>query len=246
MSVRVTFLGTGDAFNSGGRCHASYLVSTPSTSVLLDCGATALKGLKSAGIAARDLDTIFISHLHGDHFAGVPFILLDSVYDQRRTRALTVVGPPGTETRLLELYRCLYRDLSEHPHPFPLEFVEVMPGKQQQVGAVDVLPFRVPHQQNHISLGYRVLIEGKTVLYSGDTGWTEDLVTQSQSTDLFICECCYFETRTDFHLDYPRLAENASRFGCRRLVLTHIGREVLAHKSELHLELAHDGLVVEL
>lgn len=246
MSVQVTFLGAGDAFNSGGRCHASYLVTAPGTRVLLDCGATALKALKGAGIAARDLDTIFVSHLHGDHFAGIPFIVLDSIYDQRRTQPLTIVGPPNTETRIRELYRCLYRELSEYPLPFALEFIEVMPGTPQRVGAFDILPFRVPHQQNHVSLGYRLTIEDKTVVYSGDTGWTEDLVTQSQGADLFICECCYFETRTEYHLDYPRIAENASRFGSRRLVLTHIGREVLAHKSELRLELAHDGLVVDL
>lgn len=246
MSVKVTFLGAGDAFNSGGRCHASYLVGGPGTLFLLDCGATALKALKSAGFAARDLDTIFISHLHGDHFAGIPFIMLDSIYDQPRNRPLTIVGPPGTEARVHELYRCLYRELSEHPLPYALQFIEVTPATTQQVGSVTVLPFRVPHQQNHISLGYRVTLEGKTVVYSGDTGWTEDLVTQSQGADLFICECCYFGTRTDFHLDYPRIAENASRFGSRRMVLTHIGREVLARKSEVTLELAHDGLVVDL
>jgi ribonuclease BN (tRNA processing enzyme) len=104
----------------------------------------------------------------------------------------------------------------------------------------------VPHQQIDISLGYRVTVGGKTILYSGDTGWTEDLVVQSRDTDLFICECSYFETRRDFHLDYPHIAEHASRFGCRRLVLTHIGREVLARKNEITHEIAHDGLVVEL
>jgi ribonuclease BN (tRNA processing enzyme) len=246
LSVQVTFLGAGDAFNSGGRCHASYLISAPGTLALLDCGATALKALKGAGIAARDLDSILISHLHGDHFAGIPFIILDSIYDQPRQRPLTIVGPPNTESRVRELYRCLYRELSEYPLPFSLEFIEVMPDVRQKVGPIDLLPFRVPHQQKHVSLGYRVMLEGKTVVYSGDTGWTEDLVTQSQGADLFICECCYFETRTEYHLDYPRIAEHAHRFGSRRLVLTHIGREVLAHTNELQHELAHDGLVVEL
>ena len=110
----------------------------------------------------------------------------------------------------------------------------------------DVLPFRVPHQESEVSLGLRLRMGGKTVLYSGDTGWTEDLVAQSGDTDLFICECCFFETRVDFHLDYPRLAENRHRFGCKRMVLTHLGREVLQHRDELTLELAHDGLVVDL
>jgi ribonuclease BN (tRNA processing enzyme) len=246
VSVRVTFLGAGDAFNSGARCHASYLVSAPSTRLLLDCGATALMALKRCGTSPGDIDAVFVSHLHGDHFSGVAFLLLESVYESQRRRPLTIVGPPGTQARLEELYRCLYRELACRPLPFELRFVEVNPSHPVSIGSASLLPFRVPHQQNEISLGVRLSIDGKTILYSGDTGWTEELVTQSQGTDLFICECCYFETRVDFHLDYPRIAENAARFGCRRLVLTHIGREVLARRNEVTLELAHDGLVVEL
>jgi ribonuclease BN (tRNA processing enzyme) len=84
------------------------------------------------------------------------------------------------------------------------------------------------------------------VLYSGDTGWTEALVTQSQGVDLFICECCFYETRVDFHLDYPRLAAQRHRFGCERLVLSHCGREVLAHREDIAEVIASDGLVVDL
>lgn len=246
MSVRVTFLGAGDAFNSGGRCHSCYLVSAPSACVLLDCGPTALMALKRGGGCVADIDAVFISHLHGDHFAGIPFLLLESLYETRRQRPLTVVGPPGTKERILDLYRAMYRELASRTLPFAFDCIEVTPGQPQRIGAVTLLTFRVPHQEHEISLGLRLTVDGKTILYSGDTGWTEDLVTHSQGADLFICECCYYETQVDFHLDYPRLAAQAGRFGCRRLVLTHVGREVLARRDKLALEIANDGLVVEL
>jgi ribonuclease BN (tRNA processing enzyme) len=108
-----------------------------------------------------------------------------------------------------------------------------------------VEPFRVPHQEKEISLGLRVSIAGRTLLYSGDTGWTEELITHSQDTDLFICECCFFETRRSFHLDYPRIAEHHARFGTQRLILTHLGREVLARRNEVEIEVAAEGLVVD-
>jgi len=111
---------------------------------------------------------------------------------------------------------------------------------------VRVAPFRVPHQEKDISLAFRVSLAGRTILYSGDTGWTEVLVEQSQGTDLFICECCSFETRMSMHLDYPRLAENRSRFGTKRMILTHLGREMQARRSEVVIELATDGLTVDL
>jgi ribonuclease BN (tRNA processing enzyme) len=246
MSVSVTFVGSGDAFNAAGRCHSCYLVRASSTSFLLDCGPTVLLGLQQAGLTANEVDAVLVSHLHGDHFAGLPFLFLAWLYESPRNRPVTVVGPRGTEQRVRELYRAMYRDLSSRPMPFQVVFAEVDPGEVRTVGQIELLPFQVPHQQNDVSLGFRLVVDGKTITYSGDTGWTEELVIQSQGADLFICECCFFETRVDFHLDYPRIFENHHRFGCRRLVLSHIGSEVHARRSDLTLELAHDGLTVDL
>jgi ribonuclease BN (tRNA processing enzyme) len=246
VAVRVAFLGSGDAFNARARCHAGYLLSAPSTTMLLDCGPTTPLAMRRDGLSADALDAILISHLHGDHFAGLPFLFLTYIFDAPRQRPLTVVGPPGTKARVQDLYRAMYRDLSTRPLPFAVRYVEVTGGQRTALGAVDLMPFAVPHQQTELSLGYRLTVDGTAILYSGDSGWTEALVTHSRGTDLFICECCYYETRTDFHLDYPRIAENRARFGCRRLILTHLGREVLAHEAEIAEQLARDGLVVEL
>jgi ribonuclease BN (tRNA processing enzyme) len=245
VAVRVTFLGTGDAFNARGRCHASYLIAAPSSTILLDCGPSTLLAMNRDGQSPEVLDAIVLSHLHGDHFAGLPFFFLHFIFDAPRKRPLTIVGPPGTEARVYDLYRAMYRDLSSQTMPFALQFVEATAGLHTAVGPIDLLPFAVPHQQTEISLGYRLAADGKTILYSGDSGWTEALVTQSRSTDLFICECCFFETRVDFHLDYPRIAENRARFGSRRLVLTHVGREVLSRRDEIPEEIGHDGLVID-
>jgi len=246
VSVTVRFLGTGDAFNTRARCHASYLVTAPSATVMLDCGPSALLAMHRDGISVETIDAVFLSHLHGDHFAGLPFLFLSWIFETPRTRPLTIVGPPGTEVRTQELFRAMYRDVSARILPFTVHYVEVTGGARIAVGAVDLLPFAVPHQPTETSLGFRLSVDGKVLLYSGDTGWTEALVTQSQGADLFICECCFYETRFDFHLDYPRIAEQRARFGCRRLVLTHIGREVLARRDEITEELASDGLVLEL
>ena len=224
MAVRVSFLGTGDAFNARARCHASYLIRAPSITLLLDCGPSTLLAMKRDGHSIDAVDAVVVSHLHGDHFAGLPFFFLTYIFDAPRQRPLTIVGPPGTEARVRDLYRAMYRDLSSRPMPFELRFVEVSAGQRTTLGPVELLPFEVPHQETEISLGYRLTLDGKTILYSGDSGWTEALVTQSRGTDLFICECCFYETRVAFHLDYPRIAENRHRFGCRRLVLTHVGR----------------------
>jgi ribonuclease BN (tRNA processing enzyme) len=241
----VRFLGTGDAFSTAGRHQAGYLVHNRDHAFLLDCGSSTLTAMKRDGIDPSALDAILLSHLHGDHFAGLPYFFLQFTYDTPRQRPLHIAGPPGTEERVRALFRAVYKELAGKTLPFPLVFTEMPPGVGVDVCGIHVEPFRVPHQEHDISLALRVSVANRTVLYSGDTGWTEDLVRHSQGADLFICECCYFETRVDFHLDYPRLAEHRQRFGATRMILTHLGREVLARRGEITIDLATDGLVVE-
>ncbi len=243
--MRITVLGAGDAFCSGGRRHSGYLVETDNTGFLLDCGPTTLLALKTLNIPADRIDFVAISHLHGDHFGGLPFLFLEYLFEHPRSRPLHIAGPPGTKDRVWALHRAMYRELSERPMCFPLEFYEMPPGQPQTLYGVELFPFRVPHQEKDISLGFRVAVDGKALLYSGDCGWNEDLVRYSQGTNLFICECCYFQSQTTFHISYPQLASQNHRFGCKRLLLSHIGREVLERIDEVTLECAHDGLVVE-
>ncbi len=245
--MRVTVLGAGDAFCNGGRRQSGYLVETESVGFLLDCGATTLLGLKALGIAAERIDFIAISHLHGDHFGGLPFLFLEYTYEKLRTKPLLIVGPPGIEERVRSLHSVMYRDLAARGDPFPLQFREFTPERAESVLGVRFLPFRVPHQENDISFGYRAAVDGKEILYSGDCGWNQGLVTHSQGTDLFICECCYFSSLTAFHVSYPQVAQAHQRgeLGCKRLVLSHIGREVLERLDEITIECAHDGLVID-
>jgi ribonuclease BN (tRNA processing enzyme) len=243
--MRITVLGAGDAFSSGGRRQSSYLVESGGRGFLLDCGTTTLLGLKILGVTAERVDFVAISHLHGDHFGGLPFLFLEYLYEKPRARPLMIAGPPGTEERVWTLHRAMYRELAERPIPFPLQFHELTPGQAETLGGVELFPFRVPHQEKDVSLGYRVKVGGKALLYSGDCGWNEDLVRYSQGTDLFICECCYFHTQTSFHVSYPQIAAQRGRLGCKRLLLSHIGREVLERINEVAIECAHDGLVVE-
>lgn len=245
-AVRVVFLGSGDAFSAGGRHQAGYLVSGPDGTVLLDCGASTLAAMKQGNIDPGRVDHIVISHLHGDHFAGIPFLLLAYTFEQPRQRPLAIAGPPGIEARARMLFSTVYKEIAARPLPFALQFTELAPGVATALGSLRIVPFAVPHQEKELSLGFGIEVGGRRIVYSGDTGWTEDLIVQSDHADLFICECCYFETRQPFHLDYPRLAEHRRRFTAKRMILSHLGQEVLARRRDIEMELASDGLVVEI
>lgn len=244
--MRVTVLGSGDAFGSGGRRQSAYLVESGGRSFLLDAGPTVLAALKDAGVGSAAIDFVVISHLHGDHFAGVVFMVMEYLFEVPRDRELLVIGPEGLESRVMDLFEAMYKEASRRPLTFPLRFRTMQAGEEIDVRGVRIGSFAVPHQLHEASHGYRVTHEGKVVVYSGDSGWTEEFVRQTKGADLFLCECCYWDTKVDFHVNYPDFERNAPRLGARRVVLTHLGREVLPRLGELRTEAASDGLVIEL
>jgi len=243
---RVVCLGTGDAYSAGGRHQAAYLVQSAGASMLIDCGAGTLASMKRHGLAVEPIGTILISHCHGDHFAGLPFLFLEYVYMEPRTRPLRIVGPPEVEERVRLIFRVMYPDAGSKPLPYEVQFIEAQPGEPLTFDGFRVEAFRVPHLEHPPSYGYEIGCGEKRIVYSGDTGWTEDLLVHTRGADLFLCECSFFETRLPTHLDYPRILENLGRFGSKRILLTHLGQEVLERKSEIALEMAQDGLVVTL
>ncbi|MFQ5902259.1 MAG: MBL fold metallo-hydrolase [Candidatus Binatia bacterium] len=244
--MKLHILGCGDAFGSGGRNNSGYLVEAGDRLFLLDCGPTTLLSMKRAGFNPRRLDAIFLSHLHGDHCGGVPFFLLDYLYENPRDRPLQVAGPPGTEERVRGLFQLMFGDTSEPKELPPTLFHVLEPERQETIGGVQVFPFRVPHQVREVSLGLKVTCQGKQLLYSGDSAWTDLFVTHAQGVDLFICECCFFDRDTPDHMNYQRIQENLSRLECKKLILTHMGEEMLAHRAKLPIKTADDGMVVEI
>jgi ribonuclease BN (tRNA processing enzyme) len=244
--VRLTVLGSGDAYGSGGRLHSAYLVESPDATFLLDCGPTVLQGLKRAGRDPGAVDFVLLSHLHGDHFGGLPFLFLEYQYETLRTRPLAVYGPTDTERRVRAAYAALYEKTSREPARCPVRYEALTAGRARAIGAVHVTPFAVPHVSDLLSLGFRIDVAGRSILYSGDSSWTEDFIARSRGVDLFLCECSTYETRLDIHISYPEIAARAAELGCRRLVLSHLGSEPLRRLGELSLECARDGMTLDL
>ena len=115
--VTITFAGSGDAFGSGGRFQACIHLRQPAgPPVLLDCGASSLAALKRCDLDPGEVAAVFVSHLHGDHFGGLPFLVLDGQFSHR-TRPLSVIGPPGTGKRLHAAMECLFPGSSAAPAP---------------------------------------------------------------------------------------------------------------------------------
>jgi len=243
--VKVVFVGTSDAFGAGGRRQSAIFVETPGGGgVLLDCAPTTASGLVALGIERQAIDVIALSHFHADHFAGVPQLVLASMYEDRRRRPLVVAGPPGVEARVRAAADAIGHGLAGRELPFELRFVELPPDEVVDVGPARLATFPVHHQPETCPHGLRLEAGGRTIAYSGDTGWFDALPARLRSADLAICECTFLAPSFEYHLDYETLAERASRFECGRLVLTHLGPAMAEQRGRLAHETADDGLAL--
>src|SRR5215213_4062277 len=118
-SMRLQVLGCGDAFGSGGRFNTCFQVSSDQTSFLLDCGASSLIAMRRFGVDPNSIQTILTSHLHGDHFGGLPFLLLDAHFVSYRRDPLTIAGPPTLTARLHVLREIMFPGSADTALRFP-------------------------------------------------------------------------------------------------------------------------------
>src|SRR5215213_129862 len=135
--VRLIFAGSGDAFGNGGRFQTCFVLEGGGDPMLIDCGATSLTALKRMGLEPNDIAAVALTHLHGDHFGGLPFLVLDGQF-RRRERPLVIAGPPGTRERVEAAMDLLFPGSTATRRRFDLEWVEIAGGERADVGPARV------------------------------------------------------------------------------------------------------------
>jgi ribonuclease BN (tRNA processing enzyme) len=240
----VVFIGTSDAFGAGGRRQSAILVRVASGALLLDCGATTGSGLDALGIARDEIDTILVSHFHADHFAGIPLLLLAMLYEDERRHPLRIAGPRQVERRVRELATAMGHGLEKRDFSFPIEFREMLPGQALEIGPVRAHAFQTHHTPDSHPHGLLLQSGRERIAYSGDTGWFDGLPRAVAGSELFISECTYRRAGFEYHLNLETLEARRGDFDCGRMVLTHLGAEMVERRCSF--ETADDGLKLRL
>lgn len=247
--MKLTVVGCGDAFGSGGRLQTCYHVEAAGTRFLIDCGASALIGMNRQRLDPNAVETIFITHLHGDHFAGLVWWLVHAQHVAKRTQPLVVVGPVGIEARFTAAAEALFPGSPAATRRYNLSFVEWSRQQPLSVGSITATPFEVSHPSGAPPYALRFEADGKVLSFTGDTEWTESVVSAGHRADLYIMECFQFDGAPRFHMSWRTIERNLERIAANRVMLTHMAEPMLARRHEItdpRIVLAEDGLILDI
>jgi ribonuclease BN (tRNA processing enzyme) len=246
--MRLTIVGCGDAFGSGGRSNTCFVLETAKATLAVDFGASAFPALKKHGIDPNRIDGVVLSHLHGDHFGGLPFFLLDGQFLAQRTKPLLIAGPPGTKARLDSLLEVFFPKSTGSKWKFDWSVKEIPVGTPDKVLEHSIVTAEVIHRSGAPSTALRLSDGTKTFAYSGDTEWTDALLAIARDADLFICECYGAVGTITGHLTWETLKPRLADLAARQMMLTHMNPTMLVKLADVRqsgLQVAEDGMVLE-
>jgi ribonuclease BN (tRNA processing enzyme) len=222
-AITVTILGSGTCVPSLTRGSCAILIQTGEEKILFDVGPGTMRRLLEAGVSIFEITRIFLSHFHPDHAGELVSFLFSNKYSgqKRRSRPLTLVGGEG----IFSLFGGLTAVFGEWIH-LPQELFAL---KSLRTAGTDMFEFNgirvdsAPVVHRPESLAYRLTgLNGRSVVYSGDTDESDALVTLSTGANLLICEAAMpDELKKDGHLTPSRAGRIATLAGVGQLVLTH-------------------------
>lgn len=218
--MELTFIGSGNAFTSGGRYWSSFLVDRK---YQFDAPPTLLPHLKQLGIPLAELEVIFLTHFHGDHFMGLPFLLLEYVYLTPRTRDLHIVGPPGVQEWIEDFSNRCYPEITRDAG-YRRIYIEAKPGTDQRAGPISFRAVPMNHVKGSLqAFGYRAQINGKTIAYTGDTMFCDEIVELAQGCQVLVVDCTYTEGSGPEHMGLDDVKVIRQRISPDiTMILTHL------------------------
>jgi ribonuclease Z len=194
-NIKVTLLGTGDPEPAMSRFGPSILVQAGNETLLFDAGRGCAQRLYQINVSYRDVNALFLTHLHSDHVVGIPDLWLSGWVVSRRDIPLPVFGPEGTTEMIQNLEKAFAFDIririeggKAPAQGGRLSAADIRQGTVYEKNGVKVTAFLVDHFPLVPAFGYRIEYKGHTVVLSGDTRYCENLIANAKGVDLLVHE----------------------------------------------------------
>ena len=254
--MKLTILGSGICFPELERHFSSYLVQTNGLNLVFDFGTGAIDGLLKVGLNYYDIDIIFLTHLHTDHFSELPALLFTSLAEppgrELWTKDLIIYGPKGFRKRYNYLSKAF--NLKKYKPKYKVIVKELKDSDITKINNCIIKSYQVEHSKSHLCLAYRIESEDKILTYSGDSGDCQGLREACQNSDLAILEATMGEDLIEMHLNGELAGKIAQETNVKKLILSHISSGIIQNyhpveKAKLHFKgevlLAEDGMEIE-
>ncbi len=215
--MKLVVLGSGTCVPSLKRNSPGYYLEAGDRRILVDCGSGTLLQLEKAGKSYRDIDAVFITHRHPDHFADLmPLIhALRATPGFKRTRDLFIAGP----ALFIEYYDTAIAAVLGRPREFSIQRIRM--GDKINLGHLDVRAAKTVHSED--SIAYRFEHGGRVIVFTGDADYDEGIVDISRGADLLIADCSFPDAnKARGHLSAGECGLVAREAGVKKLLLSHI------------------------
>lgn len=240
--MKLYILGTGTAIPRIERNSSAYLVTARGLNILVDVGPSVVRRLLERGFDVDDIDVVIITHFHVDHTADLSTFFFACNYGKvAREKPLTVIGGNGI-TRLYRGLKKIYPWVQ--PKTYDLAVKRLVNGS---LAYNDVTITTAPVKHNPESIAIR-LDEKRSLTFSGDTDYSQNLIRLAQQTDLLVAECAFPERKVKGHLNLEALDKMVKKARPKRVLLTHLYPDWDTYPGVLHdpYLIAEDGMEMEI
>ena len=214
--MKLTILGCGTCAIDLEHKQSGYLLEADDKKYLFDSGPGVMYRLLEIGVFPFDFDHMFYTHTHNDHINDLPAIIWSNQYKHKRKKPMHVYGPTGFKEYMETLVeKIMGKDFLK----FPIEVSEVT----NKTFAVDNLKITTKELDHYNNIAYRVEHNGKVIVYTGDTEYTDSLMEICKGADLVIMECGQPDTDSEIvHMTPSKCAKVASQANIKKMVLVHL------------------------